>query len=248
MTGRDRIVLIGIVVLAAIAAGWMLVVSPEREKASSLAAEVSAAQTSLSTAEGELSNARAAQAQYAKAYAAVVSLGKAVPAGQEVPSLIYQLSQATSRRNVDFNSIVTGSTGSGSSAPSAGAVASAGFSQMPFTFVFNGGFFQLEHLFQQLTAFATHTTSGDLQVSGRLLTIQSVKLAPGTAPGTPGSSKSGSQGLTGTITASAYVLPASQGLTGGATAASPIGAAAPSAAAGAAPTAATAPAIARVTP
>lgn len=243
MTGRDRMVLIGVLVLAAVAAGWMLVVSPERQKASSLAAEVSTAQTALSTAEGQLSNARAAQAQYGAAYAAVVSLGKAVPAGQEVPSLIFQLAQATKQRNVDFNSIVTGSAGS--STPAAGVAASAGFSQMPFTFIFNGGFFQLEHLFQQVTSFATHTASDGLQVSGRLLTIQSVKLAPATTSAPV--SKSASQELTGTITASAYVLPASQGLTAGATAASPTGAAAP-AASGAAPTAATAPAIARVTP
>jgi len=238
MTGRDRMVLIGVVVLAAIAAGWMLVVSPEREKANSLAAEVSTAQAALSAAEGQLSSARAAQAQYSAAYSAVVSLGKAVPAGQEVPSLIYELSQASSARSVDFSSIVTGS--SGSPGAGAGAAASAGFSQMPFTFVFNGGFFQLEHLFQQLTAFATHTSTGGLQVSGRLLTIQSVKLSPAATSATAG--KPATQELTGTITASAYVLPASQGLTAGATAASPLGAPAAS------PGAATAPAIARVTP
>jgi Tfp pilus assembly protein PilO len=242
MTGRDRMVLIGVVVLAAIAGGWMLVVSPEREKASSLGAEVSAAQTALSTAESQLSSARVAQAQYAKAYTAVVSLGKAVPAAQEVPSLIYQLAQATNQRSVNFNSIVTGSNGSGSAG--SGAVASAGFTQMPFTFIFNGSFFNLEHLFRQLTSFANHTSSGGLQVSGRLLTIQSVKLSPETTS----TVKGGKQGLSGTITASAYVLPASQGLTGSATPASPVGAAAPSAAAGSAPTAATAPAIARVTP
>lgn len=243
MTGRDRMVLIGVVVLAAIAAGWLLVVSPERDKAKALGAEVSAAQTALTTAEGELSNARAAQSQYASAYAAVVSLGKAVPASEEVPSLIFQLAQATDQRNVDFSSITTGSTGSGSAstASSAGA-ATAGFSQMPFTFVFNGGFFDLEHLFRQLTSFAAHSSSGGLQVSGRLLTIQSVKLAPEASS----SASSSNAALSGTITASAYVLPASQGLTAGATPTSPVGAAAPAAASGS--TAGTAPAIARVTP
>ena len=33
MTGRDRMVLIGIVVVAALGAAWMLVVSPERKQA-----------------------------------------------------------------------------------------------------------------------------------------------------------------------------------------------------------------------
>ena len=50
---------------------------------------------------------------------------------------------------------------------------------MPFTFIFNGGFFDLEHLFQRSsTASPRRTASGELSVSGRLLTIQSVKLAP----------------------------------------------------------------------
>jgi Tfp pilus assembly protein PilO len=242
MTGRDRMVLIGIVVLAVIAGGWILVVSPERQKAKTLATEVGTAQAALSTAEGQLSSARAAQSQYAKAYSSVVSLGKAVPASDEVPSLIFELSHATSQRNVDFNSIVTGSTGAGAGT---GAVASAGFTQMPFTFGFNGGFFDLEHLFREMTAFANHTSSGAISVSGRLLTIQSVKLSPENASG-PNAPKT--QSLTGTITATAYVLPASQGLTSGATAASPTGEAAASPASGSAPTAATAPAIARVTP
>ena len=247
MTGRDRMVLIGLIVLVVIAGGWMLVVSPERQKAKSLEGEVSAAQATLTAAEGQLSSARAAESQYSKAYASVVSLGKAVPASAEVPSLIFQLSHVTTQRNVDFNSIVTGSTGGSSAAAGTGAVASAGFTQMPFTFGFNGGFFDLEKLFRSMTGFATYTKSGAIQVSGRLLTIQSVKLAPGSAAPTSGSSGN-AQGLTGTITATAYVLPASQGLTAGATAESPTGAASSSATGATAPAAATAPAIARVTP
>jgi hypothetical protein len=114
---------------------------------------------------------------------------------------------------------------------------------MPFTFVFAGRFFSLEHLFRQVTGFTTHNNAGALAVSGRLLTIQSVKLAPESGV-TPGST----QRLTGTITASAYVLPATQGLTAGATPSSPTGAAAPSAASGASTSSPTAPAIAKVTP
>ncbi len=89
---------------------------------------------------------------------------------------------------------------------------------MPFTFVFNGSFFDLYDLFQQLNRFTLRTSSGSLQVSGRLLTIQGVQLAPAAS----GSSSTSGQ-LTGTITATAYVLPASQ-VTATATATSPTGA------------------------
>ena len=53
---------------------------------------------------------------------------------------------------------------------------------MPFTFVFNGSFVDLDHLFPQINRFTIRTTSGALQVSGRLLTIQSIKLLPVSEP------------------------------------------------------------------
>jgi Tfp pilus assembly protein PilO len=224
VTNRDRLVLVGISALAVLAAMWLLVVSPERSKANKLNTEVSAANAQLAAAESQAADARTAQQRYSSAYASVVNLGKAVPPSEEVPSLMYQLAQASDKKHVDFNSITTGGAGAGSGAtPSSTATpaaATAGFTQMPFTFVFSGTFSDLYHLFQQLNAATVRTTSGGLQVSGRLLTLQDVKLEPAAA-GEP----SASEQLTGTITATAYVLPASQGLTAGATAASPTTAA-----------------------
>jgi Type II secretion system (T2SS), protein M len=249
MTGRDRIVITVLGALAVLVAAWLLAVSPERKQAAALDAQVGAAHAQLATAEGQLANARAAQQQYTAAYTSIVSLGKAVPASQEVPSLIYQLAQASNRKQVEFSSIST-TTGGGSSASAAATAAanaaSAGFSQMPFTFVFNGSFTDLYNLFQQLNRFTVRTSSGGLQVSGRLLTIQSTKLAPASSPG---SGKAGAvTQLTGTVTATAYVLPASQGLTAGATPSSPTGTgASPVAAPGALQSPST-PAIVKVTP
>lgn len=230
MTGRDRLVAMVVAVVVVVVAAWLLAVSPEKDKAKKLAAQVASAQTQLQAAEGELANAQSAQTQYAAAYASIVRLGKAVPASQEVPSLMYQLAQASNTKKVEFASIVAGangSTGSSSSSSSsssttaaAAAVTPAGFTQMPFTFVFNGTFFDLERLLNRVDEFTVRTTSGSLHVSGRLLTIQSVKLAPKTEGG---ATATGAKNLplTGTITATAYVLPASQGLTGGATSSSP---------------------------
>jgi Tfp pilus assembly protein PilO len=247
MTGRDRIVAMVVAVLVVVAAGWMLVVSPKRKEAKDLEAKVNAAQTELSTAESQLADARAAQSQYASAYAAVVNLGKAVPPKDEVASLLFQVEQASNLRKVQFSSIVAGANGSaptssGSSssakAPAAAASTSSAFTAMPFTFVFSGGFFQLEHLFTHLTSFTTHKGAKGLEVRGRLLTIQSVKLAP-ESTGTASSRR-----LTGTVTASAYVLPAGQALTAGATPASPSGST--SSAASSSSGSPTTPALARV--
>jgi Tfp pilus assembly protein PilO len=236
-------VLIGIVVAALLGVTWMFLVSPERKEATKVSAQVATAKSALSTAEGQLSGARAAQAHYSSAYASVVSLGKAVPPAPEVPSLIDQLVQASNQKDVEFDSITATSSTSGSSATAAPVAAAAGFTATPFTFIFNGSFFELEQLFHHIDGFATRTASGGVNVSGRLLTIQSVKLAPLT---TSTSSAAGS--LTGTITATAYQLSASQGLTGAATAASPTGAGASVASTSGAPSSPTAPAIARVNP
>jgi Type II secretion system (T2SS), protein M len=252
MTGRDRIVVIGISVLLVLGLTWMLVVSPERKQAAKLNEQVGAESAQLATANSELASSRNAQAQYAAAYASIVSLGKAVPPSQEVPALIYQLAQATHEKNVEFASITSGasngssSSGSGSAAP---AAAITGFTPMPFTFVFNGSFTDLYQLFRQLDSSTVLTSSGGLVVSGRLLTIQSIKLGPvGSTGAGQTSGTTQSEQLSGAIAATAYVLPASQGLTAGATTSAPAGVPGSASPAGAASSSPTAPAIARVTP
>jgi type II secretory pathway pseudopilin PulG len=241
MTGRDRMVLMVVVVLAVLGAGWLLVVSPERKKAAEQAAQVTTARTQLEGAQQQAASARTAEDRYQSAYASVVSLGKAVPPLEEVPSLVYELDQASHERDVNFNSIAAGSGASGSSSSSssssaaAAAVTPAAFTQMPFTFVFKGSFFELAHLLGQVDGFAqtqasraggsgAHNTTvsdtGGIRVDGRLLTIQGVDIVL-ESQGSSGTS--GSQ-LSATITATAYVLPASQGLTAGATPAGPLAA------------------------
>jgi len=226
MTTRDRLVIMVVGVALALVVGWMAFVSPEQKKAAKAHKEVDSASSQLTAAESQLSDARGAQTRYASAYASIVNLGKAVPPGREVPSLIYQLAQASNHRHVEFSSIVSGTesgSGSGHGSSSGGssstATALAGFTPMPFTFVFNGSFFGLYHLFHELDRFTVRRASGELDVRGRLLTIQSVKLAPIAEGESAGKRSKGT--LMGTITATAYVLPAGQGLTGGATPGAP---------------------------
>jgi len=227
MTTRDRMVLIAVVVLVLLAGGWVLVVSPERSKAGAEQAQVQSARQQLETAKSQANSARAAEQRYNAAYSSVVSLGKAVPPAEEVPSLIYQLELASDQHDIEFASISTGSSGgsgSGSSSAAAAAAASAtpsAFTPMPFTFVFRGSFAGLAHLLGGIDGFAQRSTAGQLTVNGRLLTIQGADITVENSGSGESSGSGGSGVLTATITATAYVLPASQGLTGGATAAGP---------------------------
>lgn len=242
MTGRDRMVLMVVAVLAVLVGGWMLVVSPERSKVSQQEAQLASARSELQGAQAQEANARAAEAGYRKAYAAVVNLGKAVPPLEEVPSLVYELDQISHQRDVNFSSISSGSGGSaGSPSPSAApsgasAATPAAFTQMPFTFIFKGSYFELARLLGQIDDFArsagqastTIADTGGVRVKGRLLTVQGVSIAL-EGQGSPAGGKTAGGELTATITASAYVLPTGQGLTDGATPAGPAGTSAPSA-------------------
>jgi hypothetical protein len=232
MTTRDRLMLMGIVALAVLGAIWITTVAPERQKAAKVTAEVESARQRLSSAESQESSASNARAQYSRTYASLVSLGQAVPATTETPALIYMLDRASHRRDVQFSSITSGSAGASSNGASpTPAAKSAGFSQQPFTFVFNGSFVDLYKLLNQLEGFTVQTHSGSLHVKGRLLTIDSVSLTPDAseAQGSSASRRTKPGKLTGTITATAYVLPTNQTTLAGATLAGPTGAATASA-------------------
>jgi len=146
MTGRDRLGLIGVVLAALLVGVWFLAVAPERERAASLNSQVTTASEQLQSAQSALASARSAEAQYPAAYASIVSLGKAVPASEEVPSLLYQLAHVADSKDVEFGSITNG-TSATSGAP---AAASAGFAQMPFDLTFSGSYSDLYGLFQAL--------------------------------------------------------------------------------------------------
>ena len=233
MTGRDRMVAVGVASIVIVGGVWMEVVSPERSKVSSLEGKVQTAQQSVQTAQSELSKAKFAQARYTEAYSSVVQLGRAVPADQEIPGLLYELDQASSDKHVEFASISPSAAGTGAQTPksSGESSASGGFEALPFTFTFNGSFNDLYNLMTTVQGYATATATGDLKVSGRLLTVQQFKLAPSqpsaasqTLPAGK-TEKKGQPGehLSGTVSATAYVLPPGTQATGGATSSGPSG-------------------------
>ena len=230
MTGRDRTILVVIAAVVLLIAPYLLVISPKRDQASKLQKQVAGLQSQLDTARSEAVSAQAARAAFATSYTALVRLGEAVPTDDNTPSLIYELQSAASAARVDFQSLTydAGSGGSttaasSSTAPSSTAtlppgatVGPAGFPVEPFTFSFQGNFFHLADFLGRLQRFVQ---MGDqkLSVSGRLMTLNAISLGPGSG---------GFPQITATISASTYLLPASQGLLNGAT---PLGPATPGA-------------------
>jgi hypothetical protein len=134
-----------------------------------------------------------------------------------------QLEIAADKSGVDFEKIELGSGLAGATAAPAptaakaagelgtapGAVPVAGgvLSAMPFSFSFTGGFFDLSSFFSRLEHFVT-VKNKRLEVTGRLLRLESVAITPSTA---------GFPEMQAQIGAATYLVPPVQGVPGAAT-------------------------------
>ncbi|HEY5144152.1 MAG TPA: hypothetical protein VII98_11700, partial [Solirubrobacteraceae bacterium] len=121
--------------------------------------------------------------------------------------------------------------------PPGATVGAAGFPTMPFTFIFDGSFFSMEAFLHKINGF-TQVTKGGVQVHGRLLTVDSFQLTAG---------RKGFPNVSANVNATAYVLPAGEGLTAGATPAGPAAGATTPASGSSSPSTPTAPATAALT-
>ena len=234
MTRRNTILLVAVAAAAAVGAYWMLILAPKREEAVAIDKQIAAKQATLASAEAEVASYEQARASYKGNYSLVARLGKAVPADDDVRSLLVQINAAADRAGVDFRTInVGGGAGGTASAgpdagktpaatlpPGASSVGSAGFSTMPFKFAFKGSFFELGRFFKRLDRFVA-VKGGGLDVTGRLLLLNNITLVP--------DPEKGFTVLNADVDASSYLLPPTEGLTGGATPEGPTGAAADSA-------------------
>jgi len=231
VTARDRTVILVVVAVAAIVAGWFFMVSPKRNQASSLSSQISSEQSQLDTVSSQVAAGKAAQTAFAGQYAQLARLGEAVPPDDDVPSLIYQVQSAAQVAGVTFtglqlnpnsstpsSSSSSGSSGSSStngvstsSLPPGAGVGAAGLPTENFTFTLEGNFFHLANFFNRLENFVI-SRDNQLVISGRLMSLNAISLAPG---------GNGFPQINATISATTYIVPATEGPFDGATPAGP---------------------------
>jgi len=240
VTKRDRIVISVILSVGVLAALWFVALGPKRSESAKLDGKIAVQQKRLAVAQAGTATARDAKARYENDYAAVARLGQAVPADESTPSLVYELDHAAGRSQVDFRSLqleaaptgpqstpgpapapattdpsaapATGATGaSGAAVPVVPPVTIGEFPTMPFSFELEGSFFHLESFLRRVARF-TAVQGKRISVSGRLVSVTGITIA---------ASKEGFPRITATIKATAYQLPASEGLLNGATPAAP---------------------------
>jgi hypothetical protein len=228
MTQRDR-TLIGVVLAALlVAAAWFLVLAPQRKEASRLSDDVAAERQALTTAQAEVAAGLAAQRDYDHSYTTVARLGAAVPEDDNVASLLLQVERAADASHIDFRELQAGQATGAAAAPPpvdpaaatqattatlppGAAVGEAGFPTMPFSFTFTGDFFRMSDFVGRLERFLV-VRNRRMLVRGRFMTIDGIALTA--AP-------DGFPRIQANVVATTYLLPASQGLTDGATATAP---------------------------
>jgi Tfp pilus assembly protein PilO len=203
-----KTILVAMMALVAVGGYWKFALAPKRAEVASLDQEVASQQAQLAQTQTLIATYKGARDSYGTNYATVVRLGKAVPADDDTRSLLVQLNAAANRSAVDFDTInLNGSGGSSpdgtsTAAVTPGAVNVGSFSAMPFALSFSGDFDRLGNFFSRLEHFVS--LKGDqIEVSGRLLRVESIQLQPGDG---------GWPALTAAIGASAYLVPTTKAL------------------------------------
>jgi Tfp pilus assembly protein PilO len=246
----DRTIIVVVGIVGLIAAFWFLVLSPKRQDASDLSAQVSSLESQVAQEEAAASTASTAKTDFKSNYKQLVTMGKAVPVDADTPSLLTQLQELSTKSDVKFQGIELGGAGGGSAAitsapltsttgtpttatpteatasllPIGASVGSAGLPIMPYSLTFQGSFFDVADFFGRIDDMVS-ADGENVSVNGRLLTIDDFTLSP---------QETASDQLQVSVDATSYLSPADQGTTAGATptgpaTTSPVPAATPSA-------------------
>lgn len=231
-------VLVGAMLLIAVVAGafWILLLSPKRDEAKKLDRQVERLEGSLAQHESEVSAAEEARREFSTDYERLVVLGKAVPSGDDTPSLLVQVNRIAKHAKVRFQTLKLESSGSGggeeagaslSSAegkpvsateaaaslmPLGASIGPAGLAVMPYSLTFTGNFFTIADFIKGLDSLVK-TTNEKVGVDGRLVTVNGFSLAEDSEAKFPA--------LQANFSVTTYLTPPSLGATGGATAEGP---------------------------
>lgn len=235
---------IGIIVVFAIAIGfYMYALSPKKQEASDLSAQIDSVRAQVAQSQDEIADGTEAKRKFAKDYEQLVLLGKAVPQGDDTSSMMVQLSKISSDADVSFQSL-TADAGDGAAAAEATAttaastpgaevpptevaasllpigatVGTAGLGTMPYSLSFKGKFFQVADFLAGLNKLVTTETNeakgtSEVSVDGRLLTIDGFTLTADPALGFPD--------LQANFSVTSYVTPPDSDVTAGATPTAP---------------------------
>lgn len=245
MKSANRVIVAMLLAVVLVGGFWVLALGPKRQQASDLGTKVEKLKASLAQHEQEAANAAAARKGFPADYQQLVVLGKAVPGDDDTASLLVQVNRVAGRAGVKFRDIElnagagvapapapapaptpSGSTGgavpastpispteaAASTLPLGATIGPAGLGVMPYTLTFDGSFFHVADFIKGIDSLVK-TTNAKVSVDGRLVTVDGFSLTSDPSKGFPA--------LQATFAVTTYLTPPTQGVTAGATPASP---------------------------
>jgi Tfp pilus assembly protein PilO len=116
---NERIIFLGVAIVALAVGFYLLVLGPKRDKAGELKSQINQLHGSITAAQQQASYGEQARQDFPKYYGRMVVLGKAVPAESDTASLLVQLNSLSDQSKVDFRAITLNSGGNegGSATP-----------------------------------------------------------------------------------------------------------------------------------
>lgn len=152
--------------LLVVVVGWVLVVSPQNTKASSLRDEAAKVQQQITAQVAAAAAARTAVGAPKIRVADVYKLAKAMPSAPDMPNILLELSQLARDAGVDLQSISPGQP-----------TPVNGQTTIPLTLNVSGDFYTVTDMLYRLRNLVS-VRDGALQSNGRLYGIDTVTLAP----------------------------------------------------------------------
>lgn len=175
MRVRDRLVIAVIAALAVVGAMWVVLVSPERAKVSSLSAQITTQRSALAAAETQALTARHAAAGYVGHLAQIGEVMKAVPQSPAEADIVATIDRLTGTKvQPDFRELDVGSNAATAQGPLA----------LGLTFTYWTTYRALQNFLGALDSL-TATDGTNVKAAGRLFTVTSVSLVPLQVAGAP---------------------------------------------------------------
>jgi Tfp pilus assembly protein PilO len=175
------IAIVVVTLLVVSAAGYFLLISPQRSKSAELAEEAQQIQTQIQTL--RIANTQARKVEPIRV-ADLFRVSKAMPDTDDMPGMILELNRIARETGIRFESIT----------PQEGADA-GGYLRRPIDLVFDGNFYELSDFLFRLRSLV-RVRAGQLEATGRLFTVSSLNFVE---------SEKGFPRIKATLNVSAYV-------------------------------------------
>lgn len=207
---------------------WTQLLSPKREEAKQLKAQVGQLQASLATHQAEIAEGEAAKREFSTEYQRLVVVGKAVPGDDDIASLLVQVNRLADNADGTFRDLQLSAEGGGeepaatppaaaggepasatevaaSLLPLGASIGPAGLAVMPYTVTFEGNFFEIADFIEGLDSLVD-TKQEEVVVDGRLVTVDGFSLKADPDKGFPA--------LQASFALTTYLTPPGEGAAG----------------------------------